>query len=338
MCGIAAIIDPNGTTTLKRSQIAITILRHRGPDGTGFWQSPDRTVTLSHARLSTIDLLTGDQPVTNENETVIAVVNGEFYGFERIRAELQSFGHAFKTKTDSEILVHLYERYGVACLDQLHGEFAFILWDDREKILFAARDRFGVKPLYFSEIDEAVIFASESKGLKQAGVTMAWDEDGLLEKLLLQKSFGGRTLFRGVRELPAGNFFFRQNRTSFVRQYWDINYPLEEDPSPTASDDSLAHTLKDLLDQAVQSRMRADVPVACYLSGGIDSNSILGLMIRHSATPPQAFCLSFDQPAFDEFKRRPNPPRSSECSSPKCRCPTTASLPISVKPSGIAKM
>jgi len=281
--------------------MAITILRHRGPDGVGFWQSKDGRITLGHARLSTIDLLSGAQPITNEDETISAVVNGEFYGFEEIRAELQGFGHTFRTRTDSEILVHLYERYGASCLDRLHGEFAFVLWDEREQLLFAARDRFGAKPLYYSESRGEVLLASEVKGLKRAGVTLGWDNEGLFDKLVFQTSLGGRTLFRGIRELPAGHYFLLKNGTSFVRQYWDLCYPLDEDLPAQQSDDSYAHTLKDLLEQAVQSRMRADVPVCCYLSGGIDSNSILGLMTRHSLHSLQAFCLSFDEPSFDEF-------------------------------------
>lgn len=302
MCGIATVLGEKGADTLERSQRAIAILQHRGPDGLGFWQSKDRSITLSHARLSTIDLLSGAQPITNEDDTVVAIVNGEFYGFEEIRADLQERGHTFRTKSDSEILVHLYERYGVACLDRLQGEFAFVLWDERERTLFAARDRFGTKPLYYSECKREVALASEVKGLKQAGVRLAWDEDGLLERLLFQANLGGRTLFGGIRELPAGHYFLMKNGSSVVRQYWDICYPLEGDLPPEQSDDNYANTLKELLDEAVRSRMRADVPVACYLSGGIDSNSVLGLMARQSRHSPEAFCLSFDDPAFDEFE------------------------------------
>jgi asparagine synthase (glutamine-hydrolysing) len=276
-------------------------MRHRGPDGSGVWQSKDGRVSLSHTRLSTIDLLSGAQPILNEDGTIIAVVNGEFYGFEAIRKELEGFGHRFRSRTDSEILVHLYERHGTSCLNQLHGEFAFVVWDEREQILFAARDRFGTKPLYFSESKGEVLFSSEVKGLEQAGVILSWDEQGFFEKFVFQTSLNGRTLFRGVCELPAGYYFLLKNGSSVVRPYWDICYPFEEDLAPLESDDSYANTLRELLDRAVQSRMRADVPVACYLSGGIDSNGILGLMTRHSTRPVQAFCLSFDDPALDEF-------------------------------------
>lgn len=301
MCGIAAVISEDGANTLARSQMAIAILRHRGPDGSGSWQSKDRRVSLSHTRLGTIDLQSGGQPIGNEDDSVIAVVNGEFYGFEEIRADLQRRGHRLKTRTDSEILVHLYEQHGVACLDRLQGEFAFILWDDREKTLFAARDRFGVKPLYYSLAKEEVIFSSEVKGLKQAGAKLAWDQQGFWERFVFQSGLAGRTLFEGVCELPAGHYFLRKNGTSLVRQYWDINYPLEEDLPAPCSDGAYAGTLEGLLELAVETRMRADVPIACFLSGGLDSNSILGLMTRHAGSSPQAFCISFDDPAFDEF-------------------------------------
>jgi asparagine synthase (glutamine-hydrolysing) len=248
-----------------------------------------------------MDLESGGQPIGNEDGAVIAVVNGEFYGFEEIRADLQQRGHRLKTRTDSEILVHLYEQHGVACLDRLQGEFAFILWDDREKILFAARDRFGVKPLYYCLANKEVIFSSEVKGLQRAGVMLAWDHQGFWEKFVFQAGLGGRTLFDGVSELPPGHYFLGKNGTAFVRQYWDINFPLEQDLPPSQSDDGYAAALQGLLASAVETRMRADVPVACFLSGGIDSNGILGLMTRHAASSLQAFCLSFDDPAFDEF-------------------------------------
>ena len=301
MCGFAAIVGAKGANGSERAQKAIGILRHRGPDGVGCWQSRDGSVSIAHARLSIIDLVSGGQPISNEDETVVCAVNGEFYGFARIRAELEGFGHRFKTQTDSEILVHLYERYGGACLERLHGEFAFVLWDERERVLFAGRDRFGVKPLYYAECGGEVVIASEVKSLQQAGVTLEWDEEGLREKLLFQTSFGGRTLFRGVRELPAGHYLLVKSGACSVRQYWDLCYPLQEELPAQQSDDYYADTLKELLEEAVRCRLRADVPLACYLSGGIDSNSVLGLMARHTTQAIQAFCLSFDDPAFDEF-------------------------------------
>jgi asparagine synthase (glutamine-hydrolysing) len=301
MCGIAAVLGEKGANTLEKARAAIAILHHRGPDRSTVWQSNDGRVTLAHARLSTIDLLSGPQLNTNEDATVIAVVNGEFYGFEETRTHLETLGHTFRTRTDSEILIHLYERHGTSCVDHLEGEFAFVLWDEREQTLFAARDRFGAKPLYYSQNKNELLFASEIKGLQQAGVTLAWNHQGLLEKLILQTSLAGRTVFQGVQELPAGHYLLYKNGTSAVRQYWDLCYPLEENLPPPQSDDSYAETLLALLDQAVHTRMKSDVPVGCYLSGGIDSNSVLGLMNRHATQPVPAFCLSFDDPSLDEF-------------------------------------
>jgi asparagine synthase (glutamine-hydrolysing) len=302
MCGIAAVISEETSFTLERSQMAIASLRHRGPDSTGFWQSKNKRVSLAHCRLGTIDLLTGVQPICNEDETVIAVVNGEFYGFEEIRTELERQGHRFKTKTDSEILVHLYEQYNTSCLEHLQGEFAFVLWDEREQILLAVRDRFGAKPLYYSESRQEIVFSSEVKGLKAAGATLAWDHQGFFDTFVFNASLSGRTLYHGVMELPPGHYFQLKNGSSSVRKYWDINFPLDDGLEASRPDEFYAGTLVDLLNQAVQTRMRADVPIACYLSGGIDSNSILGLMTRHSARPVQSFCLSFDDPKYDEFE------------------------------------
>jgi asparagine synthase (glutamine-hydrolysing) len=197
MCGIAGIIGHNGTCTLDRTKSAIAILRHRGPDGSGIWQSRDGRVCLARARLGTLDLVSGNQPIANEDRTIIAVINGEFYDFEQTRTQLEALGHRFRTKTDSEVLVHLYEQYGVACLDRLQGEFAFLLWDDRQQLLWAARDRFGVKPLYYAEIAGEILFSSEVKGLQQAGLKLAWDEQGFLEQFVFQTCLSGRTLYRG---------------------------------------------------------------------------------------------------------------------------------------------
>ena len=157
MCGIAAVIGREGANTRERAQRAIAIMRHRSPDGSGVWQSKDGRVSLSHTRLSTIDLLSGAQPILNEDGTIVAV-NGEFYGFEEIRKELEGFGHRFRTRTDSEILVHLYERHGTSCLAHLHGEFAFVVWDEREQTLFAARDRFGTSHSIFRRSRERFCF------------------------------------------------------------------------------------------------------------------------------------------------------------------------------------
>jgi len=276
------------------------MLRHRGPDGARVWTSPSQLLSLAHARLATIDLLNGQQPISSEDQSIVAVINGEFYETQQIRLRLEGLGHRFKTRTDSECLIHLYEQCGVACLSQLQGEFAFVLWDENKRLLFAARDRFGVKPLYYSERNGELLMASEVKALHAAGFGLSWDEQGFEEQFVFQCCLQGRTLYQGVRELPAGHYLLRAGNSSEIRRYWDLDYELVNTPMRDQSDDEWASQLLESLESAVACRMQADVPVACYLSGGIDSNSILALMSRH--TPGlTAFCASFDTAALDEF-------------------------------------
>jgi asparagine synthase (glutamine-hydrolysing) len=300
MCGIVAALDWTGNASTDQVQRALSALRHRGPDGTGLWCSPGGHATLGHARLSIIDLPSGAQPISNESDQIHIIVNGEFYGFERIRHSLEACGHRFKTKSDSEILLHLYEDFGVECLHHLCGEFAFVLWDERTHTLFAARDRFGIKPLFFSSTAESIYFASEIKALHALGIAPAWDEQGFFEKLVLHSPVDGRTVFRGVSELPPAHYLLARDGHLTQHCYWDFDFPGESETSVHVSDDDYAAQLAELLSSAVQTRMRSDVPVACYLSGGIDSGSVLGLMSRHTSTPVNAFCLSFSDPAYDE--------------------------------------
>ena len=191
MCGIAAVLSRHAPTNPETIRAAMASLHHRGPDGRQHWISSDGRVALGHTRLSIIDLTTGDQPISNEDGTIHIVVNGEFYDFERIRTELQGRGHRFRTKSDSEIalhlytksdievIVHLYEDYGPECLHHLRGEYAFVLWDERNHQLLAGRDRFGVKPLFYAEHDGALYLASEAKALFAMGVPAGWSHDAV---------------------------------------------------------------------------------------------------------------------------------------------------------------
>lgn len=301
MCGIAAIVGDEGPGKAARVGKSIEVLRHRGPDDSRVWSSPTNKAALAHTRLSTVDLAKGQQPIANEDGTVFAVVNGEFYETPQIRRWLEDSGHCFKSRTDSEVLVHLYEQCGPGCLNQLQGEFAFAVWDERKQLLFAARDRFGAKPLYYCEANGELVIASEVKGLRCAGVPLAWDEQGFYEQFAFQSCLAGRTLYQGVRELAAGHYLVRENGVSRITKYWDIDFALAT-ADESESDDWYAQNLLAALDQAVACRMQADVPVACYLSGGIDSSSILGLMTRHTRHGKvEAFCLSFDAPELDEY-------------------------------------
>jgi len=254
---------------------------------------------LGHTRLSIIDLCTGDQPLTNEDESLHVVVNGEFYDFERIRGELEARGHRFRTKTDSETVLHLYEERGVECVHQLRGEYAFVLWDERNQTLFAARDRFGIKPLFYAQTKDGLLLGSEVKALHASGVEAAWDEEGFLHAFGLAGSIDGRTHFRGVRSIPPAHYLVAKAGHISTHQYWDFDYPEERSIAARQNGD-YAEEFRAVLEEAVRLRMRADVPVGCYLSGGIDSCSVLALMAHNSGTPVRAFSLAFDHDAYDE--------------------------------------
>jgi len=299
MCGIAAMFSccqrPVNAEALEKG---VQALRHRGPDGQHRWLGADGRVGLGHARLSIIDLTTGDQPIANEDERLRIVVNGEFYGYESIQKELQASGHRFRTQSDSEIALHLYEDLGVHCLHRLRGEFALVLWDDRNKTIFAARDRFGIKPLFYAFHDQTLYLASEVKALFAMGVPARWNKDSLYHCLELG-GYQSSTLFEGVFQVPPGYFLIATESRMQLSKYWDFDYPLVSESS-SRNDSEYAEEFRCALDEAVRIRLRADVPVGCYLSGGIDSCAILGLAARHHSRPIRAFTLTFDLPEYNE--------------------------------------
>jgi asparagine synthase (glutamine-hydrolysing) len=275
-------------------------LAHRGPDGQRTWLAADRRVGLGHARLSIIDLTTGDQPIASEDDRLRIVVNGEFYDFERIQEELRQRGHQLRTRSDSEIALHLYEERGTACLEQLRGEFAFVLWDSRQNRLFAARDRFGIKPLYYAWRADVLHLASEAKALFAAGLPARWDHDAFLGAVHHQAPPQDRSLFQGVRQVPPGHYLIAEAGGIRLARYWDFDYPRADRAQATRLDADYAAVFHRALDEAVRLRLRADVPVGCYLSGGLDSCAVLGLAATHRAEPIRAFTLSFDRPEYDE--------------------------------------
>ena len=301
MCGIVALFsrgEPISEVLLKR---ATRSLYHRGPDGQRHWISADRRAALGHARLSIIDLATGDQPIASEDERVRIIVNGEFYGYEAIQRELESAGHRLRTRSDSEIALHLYEDIGTQCLHRLRGEFAFVLWDERNRTVFAARDRFGIKPLFYAFQNETLYFASEVKALFAAGVHARWDAESVYHAV----EFGGhpgRTLYDGVYQVPPGHYLLATDKHIQLFQYWDFDYPKAETKGKPRSDADYAAEFRHALEEAVRLRLRADVPVGCYLSGGLDSCSVIGLAARHHPTPIRAFTLTFDRGDYDEEK------------------------------------
>jgi asparagine synthase (glutamine-hydrolysing) len=300
MCGIAAFFSSGKCISTEMLRRATTTLHHRGPDSQGIWLSPNLRVGLGHARLSIIDLTTGDQPIANEDKSIHIVVNGEFYDFERQRRELEERGHLFRTRSDSEIALHLYEEFGAHCMQHLRGEFAFVLWDDANQTLFAARDRFGIKPLYYAVHDGTLYFASEVKALFAAGVPARWDHEYFYQHAT-GPAMSDRTLFDGVHQVPPGHYLTASPGGMRVLRYWEFSYPSASELAADSRDErSYIEEFAAVFEEAVRLRMRADVPVGCYLSGGLDSCAVLGFAARLSRSPIQAFTLTFDQAAYDE--------------------------------------
>jgi asparagine synthase (glutamine-hydrolysing) len=301
MCGIVAMFSRRHPISEVTVQRATQSLHHRGPDGQRQWISSDRRVALGHARLSIIDLATGDQPIASEDGRTRIIVNGEFYGYEAIQQELERDGHRLRTRSDSEIALHLYEDLGAQCLHRLRGEFAFVLWDENHRTLFAARDRFGIKPLFYAFHEETLYLASEVKALFAAGIPARWDAESVYHSV----EFGGhpvRTLFDGIFQVPPGYYLVATDKHIHLSRYWDFDYPRIDGAAARRSDADYADEFRHALEEAVRIRLRADVPVGCYLSGGLDSCSVLGLAARHHPDPIRAFTLTFDHAHYDEEK------------------------------------
>lgn len=299
MCGLAAIFSIDGKISGEALERATLRLSHRGPDKRRQWISPDGRVGLGHTRLSIIDLETGDQPIANEDEQAWIIVNGEFYEFEKTQRELQQRGHRLRTGSDSEIALHLYEEYGPQCLERLRGEYAFILWDEREKRLLAARDRFGIKPLFYTFVDSTLYLASEVKALFAAGVSAQWDRESLFQHLFACMD-QDRTLFSGVYQVPPGHYLLADFNGVRRFRYWDLDYPRSDEKLSVGNENEQISQLRHAIDEAVRIRMRADVPVGCLLSGGLDSSAVLGFAAKQSARPIDAFTVKFDHPVYDE--------------------------------------
>ncbi|KAJ7229997.1 putative asparagine synthase [Mycena pura] len=280
MCGLIAAffpdsIDPPTPDAVKtRLEGSLESIKHRGPDSTGIYVSPDARVGLGHVRLAIIDLPTGQQPLSDEEELIHCVVTGEIYDHERIRTEMQSQGYSFKSMSDSELVVQLYKRDGFNLLPHLRGEFAFVLYDLRRRLLFVARDRFGIKPLYYTVYNGCIMVGSEIKAFMSLGWQAEWD----IESIVQNGQFGDeRTVFRGVHKLAAGYYAIcRASGQIQTQAYWDLNYPPATSP-PSATLDSMILKVRELLVEAVRLRLRSDVPLAMYLSGGIDSSSVAGI-------------------------------------------------------------
>jgi len=275
------------------------MLRHRGPDGYGLYR--DDRVGLAHARLSIIDLSGGAQPIHNEDKSIWVTFNGEIFNYLELRAELERLGHRFYTRSDTEVLVHNFEEYGPRAWEKLNGQFALALWDSRDRRLWLVRDRVGILPLYYARASGRVLFASENKALFASGhLVPRFDGSGLVEAFTRWAAPPPGTVFAEVRNVPPGTVVcFDENHQERQQCYWQPD--LSEDAALQAiSADEAAEALGDKLTQAVRLRLRADVPVGAYLSGGLDS-SVIGRLIRQAdSSPLQTFAVRFEDPRFDE--------------------------------------
>ncbi|MBX3621412.1 MAG: asparagine synthase (glutamine-hydrolyzing) [Rhizobacter sp.] len=300
MCGIAGILSRGAAAPPTPGELAAMIgqLHHRGPDGTGTYCADG--VGLAHARLSIIDLAGGDQPIHNEDRSVWVVFNGEIFNYIELRADLERAGHRFYTHSDTEVIVHLYEEHGTDFVQHLNGQFAIALWDTRRKRLVLARDRTGIRPLFYTSAQGRLLFASEVKALFAiAGVPRRLDPLGLAEVFTYWAPVGTRTVFEGVQSLPPGHLMVIDGEREHTECYWDWSFPDAPIDSTRPADD-YADELRTLMIDAVRLQLRSDVPVGAYLSGGLDSSIITSLIHHYTDTPLRTFSVTFEDDEFDE--------------------------------------
>jgi asparagine synthase (glutamine-hydrolysing) len=296
MCGICGIIQLNARPDQALVRRMTDTLIHRGPDGEGYLF--DGPAGFGMRRLAVIDLATGDQPIYNEDRSVAVIFNGEIFNYRVLRDELEGCGHRFSTRSDTECIVHAYEQWGDTCPTRLNGQFAFALWDRRQRRALLARDHLGIKPLYYTQVGHSLLFASEMKAIRvHPECKHEIDPLALDQYLALRYIPAPRTIFNGISKLPAAHTLLWQDGQTTLQRYWDVTFA----PAPGVKPEEWAAELRALLDQAVKQQMVADVPLGAFLSGGIDSSIIVALMAQHSAAPVRTFSVIFpDWPGFDE--------------------------------------
>ena len=292
MCGIAGklFFDPEARIERASIQAMLNPMRHRGPDGQGIHL--DGNAGLGHLRLSIIDLNTGAQPMTNEDETIWIVFNGEIYNFQELRGKLLAKGHVFRSQSDTEVIVHAYEEFGPDCVKELRGMFAFAIWDAKRRRLFVARDRVGIKPLYFCETGQAFYFASELKAIiADSAVPREINLPGIRKFLAFHYLPGTETLFKSIHKLPPGFFLTVEQGKVTQQQYWDLRFSRQRWQMPF---DEATEELHSLLASTVRDHMIADVPVGILSSGGVDSSAILNFAVHATDKKIKTFTVGFD--------------------------------------------
>lgn len=298
MCGIAGIVSLDGKPVrFEELRSMCAALHHRGPDEDGFHL--DSGVGLGMRRLKIIDLETGRQPVHNEDGTIWVVFNGEIYNFKEVREELEARGHRFHTATDTEAIVHLYEDHDTGCVEKMRGMFAFALWDQRRRRLLIARDRLGIKPLYYAEIAGRLIFASELKAILQLPEVdreLNWNSVSHLFTFLSTPQED--SIIKGVHKLPPGHILTASpDRGIQIARYWDVDF----EPDYTIDEQSFAERLRELLEESVRLHLVSDVPLGAFLSGGIDSSSVVAMMARVSSSRVKTFSIGFAEADYSEL-------------------------------------
>ncbi len=304
MCGLAGCIDLRNERRIEKDTLEkmANAISHRGPDSSGYFLGEN--AGLGFRRLSIIDLHTGNQPIFNEDQSLVLVCNGEIYNYPELREKLLARGHAFRSRTDVEVLVHLYEDHGTEFLSQLNGQFAFAIFDLKAKTAFLARDQFGICPLYYTIADGILIFASEIKAILQHPLApREVDLTGLDQILTLPGAISPRTVFKGIKSLPPGHHITVKSGDVKVSEYWDLEYPKESEATDGRPEKYYESTLKELFSRSVRYRLQADVPVGFFLSGGLDS-SMIAAMIRQVSPNMQrhSFSISFSDQRICEAK------------------------------------
>ncbi len=297
MCGIAGFIDVQRSRDNAERLIdsMCKVIRHRGPDDQGVWVGDG--AALGMRRLSIIDLAGGHQPIFNEDARILVVFNGEIYNYRELRQDLQKHGHSFRTSSDTEVIVHAYEEYGDDCVKHLRGMFTFALWDRRRQRLLAARDRFGKKPLNYYWDGQCLIFGSEIKSILEAGIPREINPIALDEYLVYGYVPTPSTLFKGVLKLPAAHILIYEDGQISTKRYWELPF------TPTCQDDEVTaiERTRALLKDAVQVRLMSEVPLGAFLSGGIDSSLVVGLMSQMMSQHVKTFSIGFEEEDYSEL-------------------------------------
>jgi asparagine synthase (glutamine-hydrolysing) len=301
MCGICGIINYRNEMPVDRSLLERMThsMQHRGPDASGLYLNGH--VGFGHRRLSIIDIETGGQPMANEDKTIWIVFNGEIYNSPQLRTQMQQAGHKFSTASDTEVIIHAYEHFGQRCVDFLNGMFAFAIWDIKQKMLFVARDRVGIKPLFYAEINGAFLFGSELKTiLANPNVPRRLDAVSLNQYLSFEYVPSPRSIIEGVRKLPPGYTLTLEKGSIRLQQYWDLRIDRSENGRDRRTEAVCALELGEILKESIRKELISDVSLGVLLSGGIDSSAVAAMMVAHCHDGIKSFSVANEDPSFDE--------------------------------------